>query len=318
MVKNKAKKGGKPSIGFVGHGYVGKSYADNFAERGYPVIRYALEEPYVANKPKIKECDIVFVAVPTPTVSAVASGEGGRRLPRFDGSIVESALSLIKPGAIALIKSTITPGTTRRLQKKFPKITILFSPEFLSVATAAYDTANPFATVIGMPADDAKHREAAEMMLKIMPKAPHQVICTSEEAEIYKYSHNVNGYMQIVTFNIMYDLAQKFGCDWEKIQRGIEADPNIPSRYSSPVDKGGRGAGGGCFIKDFAAFAELYGEMTGDKDGIAFLDAAAKKNLALLTSTNKDLNLIKGVYGPQAVKRASSAGGRSYSGGKKR
>ena len=294
MAKKQAKKNEKPTIGFIGHGYVGKSYADNFAERGFPVIRYALEEPYVANKGKIKECDIVFVAVPTPTTPKGP-----------DSSIVESALGLVKKGAIVIIKSTITPGTTRRLQKKFPKLVLLFSPEFLSVATAAYDTANPFATVIGIPASDAKHQEAAERMMKIMPKAPHSLICKSEEAEIYKYAHNVNGYTQIITFNLMYDLAQKFDCDWEKIQRAIEADPYIPNRYSAPVHKSGRGAGGGCFIKDFAAFARVYADVTGDKEGMAFLSAAGKKNLALLISTNKDLNLIESVYGAKALKGAA-------------
>src|SRR3954471_23712225 len=102
-----AKRNGKPTIGFVGHGYVGKNYADNFAARGFPVIRYSLEEPYVANKDKIKQSDIVIIAVPTPTTPK-----------GFDASIIEEALPLLKAGAVALIKSTVTPGTTRRLQKK--------------------------------------------------------------------------------------------------------------------------------------------------------------------------------------------------------
>lgn len=288
-----AKKNAKPEIGFIGHGYVGKSYADNFSERGFPVVRYSLEEPYIRNKADVQKCDIVFVAVPTPTTPK-----------GFVISIVEDALSLVKPGATVVIKSTMPPGMTKRLQKKFSKITILFSPEFLSVATAAYDTANPFATVIGMPVDDAKHRAAAEMMLKIMPKAPHQVICKSEEAEIYKYSHNINGFMQIVTFNLMYDLSQKFGCDWQKIQRAIEADPYIPNRYAAPIHKSGRGAGGGCFIKDFATFKEVYTENVKDKEGAKFLEAAEKKNLALMLGTNKDLNLIEGVYGSKMIKGA--------------
>ena len=41
--------------------------ADDFEARGYDIVRYALEEPYKANKDKIKECQIVFIAVPTPT-----------------------------------------------------------------------------------------------------------------------------------------------------------------------------------------------------------------------------------------------------------
>ena len=71
----------KGKIGFVGQGYIGKNYADDFENRGFEVIRYALEKPYTKNKDRIKDCDIVFIAVPTPTT------------PRgFDYSIVRSVI----------------------------------------------------------------------------------------------------------------------------------------------------------------------------------------------------------------------------------
>ena len=57
----------KIKIGFIGQGYVGKNYADDFERRGYKVVRYALEEPYRKNKEQIRDCDLVFIAVPTPT-----------------------------------------------------------------------------------------------------------------------------------------------------------------------------------------------------------------------------------------------------------
>lgn len=69
-------------IGFVGQGWIGKNYADDFEERGFSVIRYSLEEPYVANKERIKDCDMVFIAVPTPRhlrVSMIRSS--GRQFP---------------------------------------------------------------------------------------------------------------------------------------------------------------------------------------------------------------------------------------------
>ncbi|MEY3784652.1 MAG: hypothetical protein RLZZ230_974, partial [Candidatus Parcubacteria bacterium] len=50
-------------IGFIGQGFIGKSYADDFENRGFEVVRYALEELYINNKELIKDCDIVFVAV---------------------------------------------------------------------------------------------------------------------------------------------------------------------------------------------------------------------------------------------------------------
>jgi len=78
-----------------------------------------------------------------------------------------------------VIKSTVLPGTTERLQKKFTKITLLSGPEFLSVTTHAHDAAHPFVNLVGMPVSDTKHRGAAEKVLRTLPKAPYSDICKS-------------------------------------------------------------------------------------------------------------------------------------------
>lgn len=295
MSKNK-----KPIIGFVGQGYVGKTAANNFERRGFAVVRYALEPEYRGNKSRIKEADIVFVAVPTPTTR---KGHETR--------IVEEAVALARPGAIVVIKSTVLPGTTSRIQKKYPHITLLNNPEFLSEKTAQKDTDEPFANVIGMPVADAKHRKAAQLVQSIIPKAPFKLITGSEEAEIFKYSHNVNGYMQILTFNLMYDMARHFGATWEPIAKAIEADPLIPNRYSNPVHKSGRGAGGACFIKDFSAFAKHHHKLVGHSKASAFMRAAEAHNIALLAETDKDIALLENVYGKPVVTKARKAHGRS-------
>ena len=275
------------TIGFIGQGWIGKNYADDFEKRGYSVVRYSLEEPHVHNKDKIHECDIVFIAVPTPTTP-----EG------FDASVVEGALSLIGDGKTAVIKSTILPGTTFALQKKYPAITLTYSPEFLSEATAAYDCAHPFSNIVGVAANDDTHHTAAQAVLEVLPIAPFSQICTSTEAEFIKYAHNLNGYFQIQLANVLYDAAQKLGAEWEPVRTALEADPFISNRYSKPVHKTGRGAGGHCFIKDFAAFARLYeAQFPEDIEGIAVLTSLEKKNIKLLKATGKDLELLRGVYG---------------------
>ena len=277
-------------IGFVGQGFVGGNYADDFEKRGHDVVRYSLEPQHVSNKDRIKQCDIVFVCVPTPTTPK-----------GFDYSIVADGLKLVGKGKIAVIKSTMLPGTTRELQKKNPNIIVMCSPEFLSVATAAHDAANPFSNIIGLPVKGAKYTKAAELVLSVLPNAPFAHICSSEEAEMIKYSHNISGYMQVLTFNALYDLASEMGADWKNIMPAIEADPLIANRYSNPIHKSGRGAGGACFIKDFAAFARLYKKLVKRKEGMAFLEAAEKKNIMLLLGTDKDLDLLEGVYGAKAL-----------------
>jgi len=291
----------KPLLGFIGQGWIGKAYADNFEERGYNVVRYSLEKPWVKNKDRIKECDIVFIAVWTPTTP-----EG------FDISVVESVLPLVGKGKIAVLKSTILPGTTAELQKKFPHITVLFSPEFLSVTSHVHDAAHPFANLVGMPVEDSRHYLAAERVMKILPKAPHSAICKSAEAEIFKYSHNASGFTQVILFNLMYDLGQKFGVNWDVVNRAIQADPLISNRYSNPIHKSGRGAGGGCFIKDMAALSShIKKHLPGDVLAHKVFDAMEAKNIALLTGTNKDLDLLEGVYGSKVRSRKSKKVGKA-------
>lgn len=276
----------KPLIGFIGQGWIGKNYANNFEERGFSTVRYALEAPYNENKEKIKDCDIVFIAVPTPTTPT-----------GFDSSIVRAAVGLVGQGKIAVIKSTILPGTTKQIQQDNPQVIVLYSPEFLSEATAAYDAANPFSNIVGLSVDDEEHRKAAELLHGVLPPAKFTLTCDSTEGEIIKYTHNASGYVQIVLFNMIYDLAKKLNADWDKIQAALEADPFIANRYSKPVHKSGRGAGGGCFIKDFAALRSLYAEVVGDKTGSDALVAIENKNLSLLKDSGKDEALVRGVYG---------------------
>lgn len=278
----------KPLIGFIGQGFIGKNYGDDFETRGYSVVRYALEEPYIQNKDKIAECDIVFIAVPTPSTP-----DG------FDYSIVQSALENIGAGKIAVVKSTILPGITKELQKIFSKVTLLFSPEFLSEATAVYDAANPFANIVGLPIGDVAHEEAAKLVQSILPSAPFVLTCDSDEAEIIKYTHNVSGYTQIVTFNMMYEMAKALGHDWTNIGNAMLADPLVCNRYSNPLHKSGRGAGGHCFIKDYAAFTGHYEAIVKEEHGIKALRAFEEKNKILLKNSNKDINLLEGVYGKE-------------------
>lgn len=270
-------------IGFIGQGWVGKNYADDFVNRGYDVVRYSIEPEYKANKSKIASCDLVFVAVPTPTTKK-----------GFDVSILEDALKNIK--TVAVIKSTIVPGTTVALQKKFPKIKIVHSPEFLVEVSAAHDAAHPDRNIIGIPVDNKEYRDIAKKILSVLPKAPFTLVCKSEEAEIIKYAHNVHGYMQIIFSNILYDLSIKHGGGWDAIKEAIKADPMMSHYYLNPIHKSGRGAGGGCFIKDFAAFLAVY-EKTKDKKGTAVLKALEAKNIELLKASKKDLPTLKSVYG---------------------
>lgn len=286
MKKSKVKNKRSTLIGFIGQGYIGKNYANDFEKRGFDVVRFSLEEPYIKNKDKIKECDIVFIAVPTPTTPK-----------GFSAEIIRKVLSLVGKGKIVVIKSTITPETTKALQKENPDIIVLNSPEFLSEATAAKDASHPFSNIVGISKKDNTHIQAAKVVQSILPYAPFTLTCDSTEAELIKYAHNMSGYVQVILFNLVYDLSHKTKCDWAQIEKAMLADPLVSSRYARPIHKSGRGAGGNCFVKDSVAFMNEYKRVVKDSKGIKVLEALESKNIDLLLQSNKDIPILKGVYG---------------------
>lgn len=218
-------------IGCIGQGFVGKNTADNFEHRGFEVVRYALEPEYKGNAKKIVECDVVFIGVPTPTTPK-----------GFDYSIVESVLKLVPDGGVAVIKSTLLPGTTAKLQDLYPNKIVLFSPEFLCEKTAAYDVANPMMNVIGLSYDSAGHRKAAEAIMKILPKSDHNFIVSAQAAELFKYAHNLNGYFRVILANLLLEVGEKTDVNWADVKTMMDSDIMMSPYYNTPVHKGGRGA----------------------------------------------------------------------------
>lgn len=276
----------KPLIGFIGQGWIGKHYADDFEKRGYKTVRFAMEEPYKKNGDKIADCDIVLIAVPTPTTP-----QG------FDDSIVRKVVKHVGRGKIAVIKSTIQPGVTESIQKDNPDVIVMHSPEFLREVSAADDAANPKRNIVGIAHDTGELREKAKFVLSVLPKAPYELVCLAKEAELVKYVGNVFLHQKLVFFNMVYDLSQKLGVDYDTIAEAVAADPRIQGSHMKVFYQGGRGSGGHCFIKDYSAFVRMYKKNVGDQAGVMALEGIEKKNIKLLLDSEKDLELLKGVYG---------------------
>lgn len=280
-------------IGFIGQGWIGKNYANDFEARGYDVVRFALEEPYIANEDKIKGCDIVFIAVPTPTTDGV-----------FDDSIVRKAIKLVGKGMIAVIKSTILPGTTVSIQKENPDIFVMHSPEFLVESSAAYDAAHPNRNIVGIPVESPLYRARAQDVLDVLPDAPYERIMSSHDAEFVKYAGNCFLFTKVIFINVLFDLVKSTGGDWQSVRDALIHDPRIGTSHTEPIGKsGGRGAGGHCFIKDFEAFRAMYDSEVHDPLGSAFLASMKDKNIQLLIDSKKDIDLVKGVYGEAKINK---------------
>lgn len=273
-------------IGFIGQGWIGKNYADDFEARNYEVVRYSLAPEHLHNRSLITECDIVFIAVPTPTTP------GGHNV-----NSIRDVLPLVGKGKIAVIKSTIFPGTTLELQHEFPHVYIVHSPEFLRETSAAYDASHPDRNIIGIPRITEEYMEKAKAVLAVLPFAPYQTVMNSMDAEFVKYAGNCFLYTKVVYMNMLYELVHSMGGDWERIKEAFTHDPRIGTSHAEPIHKTGRGAGGHCFIKDFEAFRQMFDRYTGNPASAAVLKSLAYKNIQLLTESGKDLDLIAGVYG---------------------
>lgn len=287
-------------IGFIGQGWIGRHYADDFEARLYDVVRYSLEEQYIHNKEAIALCDIVFIAVPTPTTP-----EG------FNYAAVEDALKLVRSGATAVIKSTLAPGTTETLQEKFPELFVFHSPEFLREAQAAYDAAHPDRNLIGIPNDTPESRARAATVLRVLPEAPYCQIMSAKAAELVKYAGNCFLMSKVLFMNVLYDMTLQSGQSWDDVRSALIHDPRIGESHTQPVHVSGhitdkstavhRGAGGHCFIKDFEAFRQYYKTLIGEDEGFALLSAEVAFNNKLLRDSGKDIDLLAGVYGPEII-----------------
>jgi UDPglucose 6-dehydrogenase len=276
----------KERIGFIGQGWIGRNYANDFEARGFEVVRYSLEPEYSENKSKIADCSITFIAVPTPTTP-----QG------FDDSYIKSALTNISEGNIAVIKSTTMPGLVASLQEQFPRILVLHSPEFLVEKTAAHDAAHPNRNIIGVPKDTPAYIEAAERVLAVLPNAPYNTVMSSLDSELVKYAGNCFLYTKVLFMNTLFDVVEKSGGDWEKVRAALVHDLRIGESHTNPVNDGGRGAGGHCFIKDYEAFRQYYKQTVGEDAAYQILSASAAYNMKLLSESGKDTELLRGVYG---------------------
>lgn len=287
-MKSRSKK---PLVGFIGQGFIGKNMADDFAARGYQIVRYD-NEKYIANKNLIKDCDFVFIAVPTPSTPH-----------GFDDRILREVIKLVDDGKTVVIKSTIKVGTTEKYQKLHPKKYIIHSPEFLTEKNAVKDTKFPLRNIVGYT---KKSKIKAAAVLKLLPQAPHNFLINSREAELIKYMGNNFLFLKVVFANIVYNLARRKKVNYDLVADIVGYDPRIGHSHlavnhnSGHTEKKGRGAGGHCFLKDMSAFVEMFKEeplkSEEDKLAAAFLEQAVQLNNQLLLDSKKDLDFLAEIY----------------------
>jgi UDPglucose 6-dehydrogenase len=199
----------------------------------------------VGSLEEVNRADIIFIAVPTPFIEAKG----------YDDSAVKESVKNVRDGKTIVLKSTIMPRTSEKLQKLYPKKTILFNPEFLRAKTAKQDFLKPDRQIVGYAAP--KGRTAAKKVLSILPPAPYRKIMTSTEAEMIKYFGNTFLSTRVIFANQIYDICQTAGIDYETVKDAPGHDPRVGFSHFDIFDEGYRGYGGLCLPKDTRALIQF-------------------------------------------------------------
>jgi len=237
-------------IGIMGIGIVGGALRNYFEKEGTKPFLYD-EGKNLGSLEEINQADVVFICVPTPF-----SKEKG-----FDLSFVERCCQNIEGERIIIIKSTVLPGTTEKLQKKYHQHKFLFNPEFLTEATAQQDMDYPNRQILGYT---KQSRDIAENILEILPLTSFQKIISSTEAELVKYFSNTWFSTKVIFANQMYKLCKKLGIDYEVIRECAAADKMIGPSHLDVCHKGYFGYGGKCLPKDIRALIRFADEQEVD------------------------------------------------------
>lgn len=254
----------KKTVGIIGNGFVGESMAFAFSPTNEIRIYDINPLKSMNTKEEIHYCDYVFVSVPTPM-----DMEGNQDLKYID-EVFESAT--IKP--IYIIKSTVLPGTTEKLNKKYPKLKIIFSPEFLTERTAKLDMLTQSRIILG---GNIEYTKKVEELFNERFMNRHIIHTDSKTAEFIKYMNNTFFATKVSIMNEFYRLSNIIGVNWEDALYGFTSDGRVgDSHLHVPGPDGKLGFGGTCFPKDINALINMAKD---NNINMNILEAAWKTNL---------------------------------------
>ncbi len=267
----------KKIVGVIGNGFVGESQI--FAFSPISEIRVYDVDPLKSThtKEETHESDFIFVCVPTPMDMS-----GNQDL-----SYIEKVFRDSKEGPIYIIKSTVLPGTTEMLQRQYPHLNIIFSPEFLTERTAKLDMLTQARVIFG---GDKALTERVEELFSERFMNRHFIHTDSKTAEFIKYMNNTFFATKVSLMNEYYRLAQLVDVNWDDALYGFASDGRVgDSHLHVPGPDGKVGFGGTCFPKDINALINMSKEVGVNMN---VLEAAWKTNLEI--RPEQDWNKLKG------------------------
>ena len=222
---------------------------------------------------KLLECEVILMAVGTPTVNEKIDLTQIKTASKSIGKLIKNHDKFIS----VIVKSTVVPGTTDSVVKnileensgkKIGEFGLGMNPEFLREGNAVEDFMNPDRIVFGH-----EDKITLEYLHEIYsPWNVDKIIVNTRSAEMIKYVNNSLLATQISTINEYSNIAKSIGnIDFNTVMNAVHLD----NRWS-PIDKitgkrifpeiinylkPGCGFGGSCFPKDIMALAALSKEI---------------------------------------------------------
>jgi len=199
----------------------------------------------------IKEADLVFICVNTPT-KTYGVGAGCASDLTYIEACARRIADVSEAGKIVIEKSTLPVKTAESLKKIFDSrnldFQVLSNPEFLAEGTAIEDLMDPDRVLIGgeeTPAGRAAVEKLASVYAAWVPR--EKIITTNLwSSELSKLTANAFLAQRISSINSISALCEATGANIDQVAHAIGTDSRIGPKFL----KSSVGFGGSCFQKD--------------------------------------------------------------------
>jgi UDPglucose 6-dehydrogenase len=213
----------------------------------------------------IREADIIFVSVNTPTKTrGLGAGEAADL--QYWEKTAREILKYADRDKIVVEKSTLPVRTAEAMRRILQSgkgdinFEVLSNPEFLAEGTAMVDLENPDRVLVGAPETPAGQAASEELVAIYAHWVPRERILRTNvwSSELSKLVANAFLAQRISSINAISAVCEASGADVGEVARAIGMD----SRIGPGFLKASVGFGGSCFKKDIlnlVYIAEQYG-----------------------------------------------------------
>ena len=218
---------------------------------------------YSTDIPKgIREADIIFVSVNTPT-KTFGCGAGRAADLQYLEKTARAIVEYADEGKIVVEKSTLPVRTAQAMSRilhsnpKGLKFQIISNPEFLAEGTAINDLENPDRVLIGGMETPEGQRAIEEVVAIYANWVPRERIITTTlwSSELTKLVSNALLAQRVSSVNSISALCEKTEANINEVTAAAGRDSRIGAKFL----KASIGFGGSCFKKDILNLVYLCG-----------------------------------------------------------